>query len=135
MKRSWAGEVRNVSLLVAIAVNTEGYREILGIVEGAKEDKAGWSAFLKHLKERGLKGVQLIISDACIGLAESAAEFLPGGRLAALHGALLSQRVLPRAAAEDARGGGDAQGHPCGGGRCSGAREGSAVVAKLRDSG
>src|SRR5262245_17730135 len=37
--------------------------------------KTGWSAFLKHLKERGLKGVRLITSDACIGLAESAAEF------------------------------------------------------------
>jgi hypothetical protein len=34
-------------------VNGEGYREILGICEGAKEDKAGWSAFLSHLKERG----------------------------------------------------------------------------------
>jgi hypothetical protein len=34
---------------VAIAVNGEGYREILGICEGAKEDKAGWSAFLSHL--------------------------------------------------------------------------------------
>jgi putative transposase len=41
MKRSWAGEVRNVSLLVASAVNAEGYREILGICEGAKEDKSG----------------------------------------------------------------------------------------------
>src|SRR5438270_2699809 len=68
MKRSWAGEVRNVSLLVAIAVNHEGYRQILGIVEGAKEDKAGWSAFLGHLKGRGLKGVELIVSDACMGL-------------------------------------------------------------------
>ncbi len=77
LKRSWAGEVRNVSLLVAIGVNESGYREILGICEGAKEDKSGWSAFLKHLKERGLKGVRLIISDACIGLAESAAEFFP----------------------------------------------------------
>src|SRR2546429_416296 len=38
LKRSWAGEVRNVSLLVAIAVNGEGYREILGICEGAKEE-------------------------------------------------------------------------------------------------
>ena len=65
LKRSWAGEVRNVSLLVAIGVNSEGYREILGICEGAKEDKAGWSSFLKHLKERGLTGVRLIISDAC----------------------------------------------------------------------
>src|ERR1041385_3952054 len=77
MKRTWAGEVRNVSLLVASAVNSEGFREILGICEGAKEDKSGWSGFLKHLKARGLKGVRLIISDACMGLAESAAEFFP----------------------------------------------------------
>jgi transposase-like protein len=39
LKRSWAGEVRNVSLLVAIRVNESGYREILGISEEAKEDK------------------------------------------------------------------------------------------------
>jgi transposase-like protein len=77
LKRSWAGEVRNVSLLVAIGVNDDGYREILGIVEGAKEDKKGWGAFLKHLKERGLKGVELVISDACLGLVESVAEFYP----------------------------------------------------------
>jgi hypothetical protein len=43
----------------------------------AKEDKAGWSEFLKHRKERGLSSVRLIISDACMGLAESAAEFFP----------------------------------------------------------
>lgn len=77
MKRAWAGEVRNVSLLVAIGVNTHGYRDILGIVEGHKEDKAGWSAFLSHLKQRGLKGVQLIVSDACMGLVEAAAEHYP----------------------------------------------------------
>ena len=80
LKRSWAGEVRNVSLLVAIGVSSEGYREILGICEGAKEDKAGWSAFLAHLKRRGLKGVQLVISDACLGLVESVAEFYPEAR-------------------------------------------------------
>src|SRR5262252_7928731 len=80
LKRSWAGEVRNVSLLVAISVNAEGYREILGIVEGAKEDKAGWSGFLKHIKARGLAGTELVISDACQGLVESAAEFYPDAR-------------------------------------------------------
>ena len=80
LKRSWAGEVRNVSLLVAISVNAEGYREILGIVEGAKEDKAGWSGFLAHLKGRGLRGVRLVVSDACMGLMESAAEFYPEAR-------------------------------------------------------
>ena len=80
MKRTWAGEVRNVSLLVASAVNAEGYREILGICEGAKEDKAGWSAFLRHLVDRGLSGVRLVISDACRGLVESIAEYLPEAR-------------------------------------------------------
>jgi transposase-like protein len=80
MKRSWAGEVRNVSLLVASAVNSEGFREILGLCEGAKEDKSGWSAFLRHLVDRGLKGVQLVISDACRGLVESVADFLPEAR-------------------------------------------------------
>ena len=62
---------------MASAVNSEGFREILGICEGAKEDKSGWSAFLRHLVDRGLNGVQLIISDACRGLMESAAEYLP----------------------------------------------------------
>ena len=80
LKRTWAGEVRNVSLLVAIAVNADGYREILGICEGTKEDKAGWSGFLKHLKERGLKGVQLVISDACLGLSEAIGDFFPEAR-------------------------------------------------------
>ena len=80
LKRSWAGEVRNVSLLVAIGVNSKGYREILGIVEGMKEDKAGWSCFLKHLKKRGLKGVELVVSDACIGLSESIGDFYPDAR-------------------------------------------------------
>ncbi len=56
LKRTWAGEVRNVSLLVAIAVNAEGYREILGIVEGAKEDKAGWSGSFLTLSHRQPEG-------------------------------------------------------------------------------
>jgi putative transposase len=80
LKRSWAGEVRNVSLLVAIGVSAEGFREILGICEGAKEDKKGWSAFLSHLKQRGLAGVELIVSDACLGLVDSAAEHFPKAR-------------------------------------------------------
>lgn len=77
LKRTWAGEVRNVSVLVATGVSSTGYRKVLGVAEGAKEDKAGWSGFLRHLKERGLSGVKLIVSDACLGLVESAAEFYP----------------------------------------------------------
>jgi putative transposase len=77
LKRSWGGEVRNVAVLVAVGVNTEGYREILGVAEGAKEDKASWTKFLRHLKERGLKGVELVTSDKCLGLVESLGEFYP----------------------------------------------------------
>jgi putative transposase len=75
LKRSWAGEVRNISVLVAIGVGTDGFRQILGVAEGEKEDLEGWRGFLRHLKDRGLKGVQLIISDACRGLVEAAPEF------------------------------------------------------------
>jgi len=80
LKRSWAGEVRNVSVLVAIGIGTDGYRHILGVAEGDKEDRAGWLGFLRHLKDRGLNGVQLIISDACVGLVDAAAEVLADAR-------------------------------------------------------
>jgi len=75
LKRTWAGEVRNVSLLVAIGVNDEGFRHVLAVAEGSKEDKASWTPFLRHLKERGLKGVRLFLSDKCLGLMESLGEF------------------------------------------------------------
>src|ERR1700730_10398387 len=68
LKRSWGGEVKNVSVPVAIGVAQSGYREILGGSEGAKEDKASWTQFLHELKDRGLKGVELIVSDKCLGL-------------------------------------------------------------------
>ncbi len=80
LKRSWGGEVRNVSVLIAIGVGTDGYRHILGVAEGEKEDLEGWRSFLRHLKARGLKGVQLVVSDACVGLVEAAAECYPKAR-------------------------------------------------------
>ena len=80
LKRSWGGEVRNVSILVAIAVAADGFREVVGAMEGAKEDKESWAAFVKHLKARGLKGVELVISDKCLGLVESIAEVFPKAR-------------------------------------------------------
>jgi putative transposase len=67
LKRCWGGEVRNVAVLVAVGVNGEGYREVLGVMEGAKEDKDSWVAFLRYLKGRGLSGVRLIVSDKCLG--------------------------------------------------------------------
>jgi len=77
LKRSWGGEVRNVSVLVAIGINEEGYRELIGVAEGAKEDSESWRGFLRHLKGRGLTGVKLVISDKCLGLLEVLGEFYP----------------------------------------------------------
>jgi putative transposase len=77
LKRSWGGEVKNVAVLVAVGVDAEGYRHVLGVCEGAKEDAASWRNFLRHLKERGLTGVRLITSDKCLGLVEALGEFYP----------------------------------------------------------
>ncbi len=77
LKRSWGGEVKNVAVLVAIGVREDGYREILGVVEGVKEDTESWRNFLRHLKERGLQGVRLLVSDKCLGLVEAVGEFYP----------------------------------------------------------
>jgi putative transposase len=80
LKRSWAGEVKNVSVLVAIGVDEHGYRQVLGAKEGAKEDKESWMSFLRHLKNRGLCGVRLFVSDKCLGLVDSLADFYPEAR-------------------------------------------------------
>ncbi len=80
LKRSWGGEVRNVSVLVAIGVAQDGFREVLGICEGGKEDTESWNNFLRHLKKRGLKGVQLAVSDKCLGLVEAIGTCFPEAR-------------------------------------------------------
>lgn len=77
LKRSWAGEVRNISVLVAIGVNNAGFREIIGVAEGSKEDKASWTNFLRYLKSRGLERIDLIISDKSLGLLEVIPDFYP----------------------------------------------------------
>jgi putative transposase len=80
LKRSWGGEYRNVAVLVAMAVNEEGRREVIGSAEGMKEDKQSWLAFLKSLKERGLEGTQLFIGDKCLGLLEAISECYPDSK-------------------------------------------------------
>jgi putative transposase len=77
LKRSWGGEVKTVAVLVAIGVNADGHREILGVCEGGKEDAEGWRSFLRHLKARGLRCVRLVVSDKCLGLVEAVGECFP----------------------------------------------------------
>lgn len=80
LKRSWGGEVRSVSVLVAIGVNREGYREILGVAEGCREDSESWRNFLRYLKERGLERIKLVTSDKSLGLLEALGDFYPQTR-------------------------------------------------------
>lgn len=77
LKRTWGGEVKNVAVLVALGVREDGYRKILGVMEGAKEDTESWRNFLRYLKQRGLQGVQLVVSDKSLGLLEALGEFYP----------------------------------------------------------
>ena len=77
LKRNWGGEYENVAVLVAIAVNEDGYREVLGAAEGMKEDKASWVSFFQWLRSRGLSGVKLIVGDKCLGMLEAVGEVFP----------------------------------------------------------
>ncbi|MBN8215501.1 MAG: IS256 family transposase [Spirochaetes bacterium] len=80
LKRNFGGEYQNVSVLVAIGVNKLGFREILGACEGAREDKDNWRNFLVHLKERGLTGVKLFITDKCLGAEEAIRDVYPDAK-------------------------------------------------------
>ena len=80
LKRSWGGEIQNVSVLVAIGVSQDGCREILGAAEGMKEDRESWRSFFVWLKERGLTGVRLIIGDKNLGMLETIPEVFPDAR-------------------------------------------------------
>ncbi len=76
-KRSWGGSVENVSVLVAIGVNAEGHREVIGVTEGMREDAASWEQFIRSMIERGLKGVRLVVGDRCAGLVSTVNSMLP----------------------------------------------------------
>jgi putative transposase len=78
MKVREDGRTVNVACLVAVGVNADGYREVLGLDVVSDEDGAGWLAFLRSLTARGLSGVKLVISDAHRGLVNAIAACLPG---------------------------------------------------------
>ena len=77
LKRCWGGEFENCSVLIAIGVNNDGYREILGACEGLKEDTESWKNFFVWLKSRGLSGVKLVTGDKALGMVEAIGEVFP----------------------------------------------------------
>lgn len=72
------GRVVSVATLIATAVNADGRREIVGMDVMTTEDGAGWTAFLRGLVARGLSGVQLVISDAHVGIKAAVDAVFPG---------------------------------------------------------
>jgi len=68
------GRIVSVAVTVAVAVNTDGRREVLGMDIGASEAETFWTEFLRKLKRRGLSGVKLVISDAHEGIKAAVAK-------------------------------------------------------------
>jgi putative transposase len=76
MKVREAGRIVSVAVIIAVAVNTDGVREVLGMAVGPSEAEPFWSAFLRSLTRRGLRGVKLVIADSHEGLKAAAAKVL-----------------------------------------------------------
>ena len=77
LKRSWGGQVENISVLVAIGVNEHGMREVIAVEEGLKESKEAWMGLLRGLYKRGVREMRLVVSDAGGGLKAALPEVYP----------------------------------------------------------
>ena len=89
------GQVTSMAVVVATGIAADGSREILGLDVGNSEDEVFWRGFLTSLKQRGLGGVRLVISDQHAGLVKALQAFLPGCGAPALPGALRPQPAGP----------------------------------------
>lgn len=96
------GRISGVAVAVATAVNDAGKREILAMDTFTQEDEASWTRFLRNLLERGLKGTQLIISDAHVGLKAAIRSVLPasGWQRCRTHAMKNLLTYVPRSAQE-----------------------------------
>ena len=77
LKRAWGGSFENVAVMVAIGVNDDGYREVIGAAEGLAESAECWREFLSRLKGRGLSGVRMLAGDKAAAMTGAIAEVFP----------------------------------------------------------
>ena len=77
LKRSWGGSYENVAVMVAIGVNDDGHREVIGAAEGFTESAECWREFLSWLRSRGLRGVRMFTGDKAAGMVGAIAEVFP----------------------------------------------------------
>ena len=110
LKRAWGGAYENVAVMVAIGVNDDGYREVIGAAEGFTESADCWRDFLSWLKGRGLRGVRMSTGRLGRRHGRRARGGVPEGGLPTLHGSFLPQRVLQGPEVEAQARGGQAQG-------------------------
>ena len=87
-----SGRIVSVAVIVAVGVNADGRREVLGMAIGPSEAETFWTDFLRTLARRGLRGIKLVISDAHEGIKAAIAKVLPR-HMAALSGSLHAQRA------------------------------------------
>src|ERR671912_2998441 len=79
LKSRQGGRIVSVAVIVAVGVNTDGRREVLGAATGASEAEGFWTGFLRSLADRGLRGVKLVIADDHKGLRAAASKVFHAG--------------------------------------------------------
>jgi transposase-like protein len=79
LKSRQGGRIVSVAVIVAVGVNTDGRREVLGVATGASEAEVFWTGFLRSLADRGLRGVKLVIADDHKGLRAAARRVFSAG--------------------------------------------------------
>ena len=97
------GVIRSQAVLVAVGINWEGRREILGVELANRESHSSWKSFLESLRKRGLRGVELVITDDHAGLIKAIQEVLPEAAWQRCYVHFLRNAIdhLPRKADDD----------------------------------
>lgn len=97
------GVIRSQAVLIAIGINTEGYRQILGVELSGRESQSSWRDFLVGLRDRGLHGVEFVVSDDHQGLRRSLMEILPEAAWQRCYVHFLRNALdhMPRKASDD----------------------------------
>ncbi len=97
LKVRQGGRIVSIAAIIAVAVNTDGRREIIGLGTGPSEAETFWTEFLRGLKARGLDGVKLVISDAHTGLKAAIARVFDGEAQSRSGGSATAERAaVPR---------------------------------------
>jgi putative transposase len=97
------GVIRSQAVFIAIGINPDGYRQILGVELSGRESQTSWRDFLVGLKERGLHGVEFVVSDDHQGLRKSLMEILPEAAWQRCYVHFLRNALdhMPRKASDD----------------------------------